>query len=128
MSVTHADFTIERRYPYSRAQTFSAFAQPELRRQWFANPGGWDDAEWTLDFRVGGRELNRGGGRVFDCRFHDILEDERIVYAYDLWHDGHLVSVRLARDDRVRGGSRRDRAALHGAGRVLRRRDRGRPA
>lgn len=96
MSVTHADFTIERRYPYSRAQTFSAFAQPELRRQWFANPGGWDDAEWTLDFRVGGRELNRGGGRVFDCRFHDILEDERIVYAYDLWHDGHLVSVSLA--------------------------------
>jgi len=95
MSVTHADFTIERDYPYTRAQTFSAFAVPELRRQWFANPGGWDDAEWALDFRVGGRELNRGGGREFDCRFHDIVDAERIVYAYDLWHDGHLVSVSL---------------------------------
>ncbi len=96
MSVTHADFTIERRYPYSPRQTFSAFAEPELRRQWFANPGGWDDAEWELDFRVGGRERNAGGGREFDCRFHDIVEAERIVYAYDLWHDGHLVSVSLA--------------------------------
>ena len=63
MSVTHADFTIERRYPYTPRQTFSAFAEPELRRQWFANPGGWDDAEWELDFRVGGGEVNRGGGR-----------------------------------------------------------------
>lgn len=96
MSVTHADFTIERRYPYSPPQTFSAFADPELRRQWFANPGGWDDAEWELDFRVGGRERNAGGGREFDCRFHDIADAERIVYAYDLWHDGHLVSVSLA--------------------------------
>ena len=96
MSVTHADFTIERRYPYSPAQTFSAFAEPELRRRWFANPGGWDDAEWSLDFRVGGRERNAGGGREFDCRFHDIVADELIVYAYDLWHDGHLVSVSLA--------------------------------
>jgi uncharacterized protein YndB with AHSA1/START domain len=46
MSVTHADFTIERRYPYSPAQTFSAFAEPELRRGWFANPGGWDESRW----------------------------------------------------------------------------------
>lgn len=96
MSVTHADFTIERRYPYAPAQTFSAFAEPELRRRWFANPGGWDDAEWSLDFRVGGRERNAGGGRAFDCTFHDIVAAERIVYAYDLWHDGHLVSVSLA--------------------------------
>ena len=95
MSVTHADFTIERRYPYSPRETFSAFAERELRRQWFANPGGWDDAEWELDFRVGGSEVNRGGGRAFHSRFHDIVADERIVFAYDLWHDGRLISVSL---------------------------------
>ena len=66
MSLTHADFTIERRYPYTPRQTFSAFAEPQLRRQWFANPGNWDDAEWELDFRVGGSERNSGGGRAFD--------------------------------------------------------------
>ena len=95
MSVTHADFTIERHYPYTPRQTFSAFAEPELRRQWFANPGGWDDAEWDLDFRVGGCERNAGGGREFRSRFHDIVADERIVFAYDLWHDGRLISVSL---------------------------------
>ncbi len=95
MSVTHADFTIERRYPYTPAQTFSAFAVPELRRQWFANPGGWDDAEWELDFRVGGSERNAGGGREFQSRFHDIVAGERIVFAYDLCHDGRLISVSL---------------------------------
>ena len=95
MTVTHADFTIERRFPYTARQTFSAFAEPELRRRWFANPGGWDDAEWELDFRVGGGEVNRGGGRAFHSRFHDIVEDERIVFAYDLWHDGRLISVSL---------------------------------
>jgi uncharacterized protein YndB with AHSA1/START domain len=96
MSVTHADFTLERRYPHTPRQTFSAFAEPELRRQWFANPGGWDDAEWALDFRVGGGERNAGGGRRYEARFHDIVDGERIVYAYDLFHDGRLISVSLA--------------------------------
>ena len=101
MSVTHADFTLERRYGATPAQTYSAFADPALRRRWFANPGGWANAVWELDFRVGGREISRGGepgGRQndYDARFHDIVADERIVYAYDLRHDGRLISVSLA--------------------------------
>jgi uncharacterized protein YndB with AHSA1/START domain len=100
MTVTHADFTIERRYPWTPAQVFSAFADAELRRQWFANPGGWDNAEWDLDFRVGGSEVSRGGhpgGRFneFRGRFHEIVENERIVFVYDLLHDHRLVSVSL---------------------------------
>jgi uncharacterized protein YndB with AHSA1/START domain len=100
MSVTHADFAIERRYPYTPAQTFSAWAEPELRRQWFANPGGWDNAEWELDFRVGGGEVNKGGhpgGRYneFHSRFHQIVANERIIFAYDLRHDRRLISVSL---------------------------------
>ncbi|HEY3021128.1 MAG TPA: SRPBCC family protein [Solirubrobacteraceae bacterium] len=100
MSVTHADFTIERRFACTPEQTFRAFADPELKRQWFANPGNWPDAEWELDFRVGGGEVNSGGspgGRhnAFRSRFHDIVENERIVFAYDLLHDHRLVSVSL---------------------------------
>lgn len=100
MSVTHADFTIERRFGCTPQQTFSAFADPELKRQWFAVPDDWTDGEWELDFRVGGGEINRGGapsGRYneFRSRFHDIVEDERIVFAYDLLHDHRLVSVSL---------------------------------
>jgi uncharacterized protein YndB with AHSA1/START domain len=100
MSVTHADFTIERRYGCSPHQTFSAFSDPELKRQWFANPGNWPDAVWELDFRVGGGEIHSGGspgGRhnAFQSRFHDIVENERIVFAYDLLHDHRLISVSL---------------------------------
>lgn len=100
MSTAHAEFTIERRYPFAPAQIFAAFADPELKRQWFANPGGWENAEWKLDFRVGGGELSRGGhpgGRYneFRSRFHEIVENERIVFVYDLFHDRRLISVSL---------------------------------
>jgi uncharacterized protein YndB with AHSA1/START domain len=97
MSITHAGFTIERRYACTPRQTFSAFADPELKRQWFANRPG---AEWELDFRVGGGERSTGGPpdgprHVFRSRFHDIVEDERIVFAYDLLFGDRLISVSL---------------------------------
>lgn len=100
MSLTHAQFTIERHYACTPRQTFSAFSDPELTRQWFANPNDSPDPEWELDFRVGGGELNTGGPRggtrhVFRSRFHDIVENERIVFAYDLLFGDRLVSVSL---------------------------------
>jgi uncharacterized protein YndB with AHSA1/START domain len=100
LSVTHASFTIERRYGCSPEQTYSAFADPELKRRWFANPGGWPDAVWELDFRVGGGEVNAGGApggthHAFESRFHDIVPGERIVFAYDLRLDHRLMSVSL---------------------------------
>jgi uncharacterized protein YndB with AHSA1/START domain len=100
MSVTHADFTIERRYGCTPGQTFSAFSEPELKRQWFANAGNFPDSEWELDFRVGGEEVNSGsfpGGthHAFRSRYHEIVENERIVFAYDLLLDHRLISVSL---------------------------------
>jgi uncharacterized protein YndB with AHSA1/START domain len=87
-------------YACTPQQTFSAFSAPELKRQWFANPGSWPDAEWELEFHVGGGELNSGGSpggthHTFNSRFHDIVENERIVFAYDLLLDRQLVSVSL---------------------------------
>jgi uncharacterized protein YndB with AHSA1/START domain len=100
MNVTHADFTIERRFGCTPEQTFSAFADPDLRRRWFAIPDDWTDAEWELDFRVGGGEVSSGrspGGNrfAFESRFHDIVDSERIVFAYDLSQDARLMSVSL---------------------------------
>jgi len=100
MSIRQHDFTIERRFRQSPAQTFQAFADPELRRRWFRVPASWTDREWWLDFRVGGGELNSGrdqGGahHVFRSRFHDIVNGERIVFAYDMHLDGRLTSVSL---------------------------------
>lgn len=60
----------------------------------------WPDAAWELDFRVGGREVHSGGSpggshHRFESRFHDIVEDQRIVFAYDLLLDHQLVSLSL---------------------------------
>jgi uncharacterized protein YndB with AHSA1/START domain len=100
MSVTHADFTIERHFGCTPQQTFSAFSDPELKRQWFANPGNGTGAGWELDFSVGGGEVNSGGPPggphyAFKSRYHDIVEAERIVFAYDLLRDNELISVSL---------------------------------
>jgi uncharacterized protein YndB with AHSA1/START domain len=100
MTVTHADFTIERRFDCTPQQTFAAFADPGLKRRWFAPPDEWTDTRWELDFRVGGAEVNSGrspGGATFafQSRFHDIVDNERIVFAYDLWQDTRLMSVSL---------------------------------
>jgi uncharacterized protein YndB with AHSA1/START domain len=100
MSVIHADFTIERQYDCSPSQTFSAFADPELKGAWFAVPESFENRVWELDFRVGGGEVNQGGPaggsvRTFRSHYHDIVADERIVFAYDLLLDDRLMSTSL---------------------------------
>jgi uncharacterized protein YndB with AHSA1/START domain len=96
-SVTHATFTVERTYPAPPDAVFAAWAEPGAKAQWFG--GGSDDFE--LDFRIGGREINRGGpdgGPVFtyDARYYDIVENERIVYAYEMHMEDARISVSLA--------------------------------
>ena len=113
MTIRRHDFTIERRFRQSAGQTFQAFADPDLRQRWFRVPDSWTETEWSLDFRVGGGELNagrdhRGNHHLFRSRFHDIVNDKRIVFAYDMLLDGRRTSVSLAtvelRDD-DRGGT-----------------------
>jgi uncharacterized protein YndB with AHSA1/START domain len=94
-SVTHATFTVERTYPAPPEEVFAAWADPTAKAQWFGGGG------FELDFRIGGRELNRGGpdgGPVFtyDARYYDIVDNERIVYAYEMHMDDARISVSLA--------------------------------
>jgi uncharacterized protein YndB with AHSA1/START domain len=100
MSIREHDFTIERRFRQSPQQTFQAFADPALKRRWFGAPASWSDVSWELDFRVGGAELSVGrdtGGRLheFRSRYHDIVDGDRILFAYDLLLDEQLISVSL---------------------------------
>jgi uncharacterized protein YndB with AHSA1/START domain len=100
MSIRQHDFTLERRFRHSPSQTFQAFADPALKCRWFKAPDSWTDRDWSLDFRVGGGELSAGrddDGRhhLFRSRYHDIVEGERIVFAYDLLLDHQLISVSL---------------------------------
>ncbi len=100
MNIRQHDFTIERRTRQSPEQTFQVFADPDLRQRWFRVPESWTDQEWSLDFRIGGSELNAGRDQsgnhhVYRSRFHDIVGSQRIVFAYDMVLDGQLTSVSL---------------------------------
>lgn len=101
MSVTHSTFTLERTYGASPARVFAAFADPEQKAAWFAGPPEWPLAAFEVDFRVGGRELNRGGPKEgpmhsFEALYYDIVPDERIVYSYEMHLDDKRISVSLA--------------------------------
>lgn len=100
-SVRHSSFVVERRYDASPSRVFAAWADPKAKRRWFGGPQGWRTLEHELDFRVGGREVNRvgpSGGPVhtFDARYHDVVTDRRIVYSYDMYLDERRLSVSLA--------------------------------
>ena len=99
--VTHATFTVERHYPVPPGRVFRAWSDPKAKARWFANP----DAEVTtvpheLDFRIGGRERLAGGRAEgptysFEAIYYDIVPDERLVYAYEMYAADRRISVSL---------------------------------
>ncbi|HYY32177.1 MAG TPA: SRPBCC family protein [Gaiellaceae bacterium] len=99
-TVEHATFVVERTYEAPPAQVFAAWAEPAAKARWFK---GTDEApdEYELEFRIGGREINRSAGPdgqlyTYEARYADILPDERIVYTYDMYRDETRISVSLA--------------------------------
>jgi uncharacterized protein YndB with AHSA1/START domain len=100
-SVAHDTFVIERTYDAPVAQVFRAWADPVLKARWFAGSADALGAGYKLDFRVGGREVNRGGppgGPVFtfESQFRDIVPEQRIVYTYEMSADDNRISVSVA--------------------------------
>ncbi|MFD3523241.1 SRPBCC family protein [Streptomyces sp. NPDC058653] len=95
-TVTHATFTIERLYPAPPARVFAAWSDPKAKGSWFAGP----KHAYELDFRVDGREVNRGtapDGTVmtFTSVYHDIVPDERVVYSSTLYGGDTLATASL---------------------------------
>lgn len=101
-SVAHATFAIERTYPAAPARVFRAFADPAVKARWFGGADDWGGPETTFEFRVGGRERHQGRLHgepelhTFDGQFRDIVPDQRIVFAYDMYRDDTRISVSLA--------------------------------
>lgn len=100
-SVVHATFCIERTYEASPSQVFKALTDPAAKAKWFAGGGGYTVLARDMDVRPGGREHLKGrwvSGVVstFDAVYHDVVQDERIVYAYDMHLDERKISVSLA--------------------------------
>jgi uncharacterized protein YndB with AHSA1/START domain len=98
--VTHSTFMLERNYPHPPARVYAAFADKSQKAKWFADPDAGPELTWDFDFREGGREYNSGPfmGQIhtFEAIYHDILENERIVYSYTMDVDGRKLSASLA--------------------------------
>lgn len=99
-TVTHATFVIERTYPAAPGRVFAAWASVETKSKWFGAPGN-PDPHYQLDFKVGGRELNRGGppgGAVYtyEAHYQEIVPGERIAFSYIMDMDATRISLSLA--------------------------------
>lgn len=100
-SVVHDSFTLERTYPVAPEKVFAAWTTIEAKKQWFGNEEGLEAVgEQSLDFSVGGQErfAAKAEGKLFEyaATYCDIVENERIVWTYDMLMDGRRISVSLS--------------------------------
>jgi uncharacterized protein YndB with AHSA1/START domain len=98
-SIVHGTFTVERTYRHAPAVVFGAWSRPENKRQWFGAPEE-GNPDQLFDFRVDGREYNETpmGADLFtfDLTYRDIIDDNRIIYTYEMKKNGERISVSLA--------------------------------
>jgi uncharacterized protein YndB with AHSA1/START domain len=101
-NIVHATFHIERAYDAPIDRVWRALTDENAKKKWFAgSPGRWELIERHMDVRVGGTERLKGrweGGVVstFDAVYHDVVENERLVYSYVMHLDDKKISVSLA--------------------------------
>ncbi len=99
-SPVHGSFEIERTFDADCGQVFQAWSDPEIKARWFIGPESWSPVERSSDFRIGGIEVlegcfGDGTKTVYMARFHNIVPDSLLVYAYDMHIDGAHLSVSL---------------------------------
>jgi uncharacterized protein YndB with AHSA1/START domain len=99
-SQTHATFVIERAYPVPITAVWHALSDNDARDQWFGGGAQFDAHEKSHDFRVGGQATEEGqwhGGprSRFLSTYTDIVDQQRIVFTYDMWVDDRHISTSL---------------------------------
>jgi uncharacterized protein YndB with AHSA1/START domain len=99
-SQTHATFVIERTYDVPVRAVWHALSDNEARDQWFGGGAEFDAHQKSHDFRVGGHGVEEGqwhGGPKsrFVSTYTDIVNQQRMVFTYDMWVDDRHISTSL---------------------------------
>jgi uncharacterized protein YndB with AHSA1/START domain len=104
-SVIHSTFVIERSYPVSPQRIFSAFANPSIKRRWFAEGLNHEVENFEMDFVVGGAERSRyrlkegtpfpGVELASEGIYQDIVPNERVVVAQAMTFGEKRISAAL---------------------------------
>lgn len=94
-SVLHSTFELERTFAVPPEQVFAAWSDTGRKARWFV-----PNETHELDFRVGGREVNRnslddGTEMTFESFYRDIVDGERIVFTSVLSKGDTPVTVSL---------------------------------
>ncbi len=93
----HTDFVITREFAATPAEVFTAWADPAARMQWSdCHPEG--AREHRLDFRIHGHEVHEAAAASGDIQridrfFFDIVDGQRIIFAYDISIGARRLSV-----------------------------------
>ena len=102
----HVTFVIERHFDAEPARVFAAWADPAAKRKWFVDNDGdaWETLDYGLEFRVGGREhgqFRNNGTTVHgnETVYLDVVDNQRIVFAYTMSLDGVRTSASLTTVD-----------------------------
>jgi uncharacterized protein YndB with AHSA1/START domain len=104
-SVIHNTFVIERSYPVAPEKVFSALADPEKKRRWYAQGQAHEVEDFAMDFRVGGEERTRyrfkegtpfpGVALSTAGAIQDIVPDRRVVLASTMTLGDRRISSAL---------------------------------
>ncbi|MEN3749618.1 SRPBCC domain-containing protein [Sphingomonas sp. HF-S3] len=114
-TVVHADFSLSRAIPAPPAQVFQAFADPDLKRRWFAEGEQHEVEEFAVDLREGATERLRyrfregtpfaGASVVNSDVVLNIVPDERIIWASRMAFGDADISAALVTAELVAAGA-----------------------
>lgn len=120
----HDTFVLERHYPLSASEVFSALADPALKQRWFAE-GDHPAESFEMDFRIGGveRTLFRLGGDtpfpgtavVTEGRYEEIAPGRRVVVSSTMSLGEHRISTTLVTYELVENSGGTDLILTHQA-------------
>lgn len=97
----HGSFSLKRRINAPRELVYRACTDIEHRKHWFVGLRNWQLIERSVNLTVGGKEIAHGRMEdgtetIYTARFHLIVPDTRLIYAFDMHVAGAHFSVSLA--------------------------------